>query len=101
MNIIKENRIIFLFGMTGVGKNYIGERLAKKLGWEFYDADTDFSAELIKHVKAVTVTEEMRDTYYSIVENRIDVIVKNTDINLGIYTETLLPLSIYMRMMIF
>jgi gluconokinase len=31
--------IILLMGVSGSGKTTIGQRLAKRLGWQFYDAD--------------------------------------------------------------
>lgn len=37
-------RVIVVMGVSGVGKTTIGKRLAKELGWSFFDAD-DFHPE--------------------------------------------------------
>lgn len=37
MLIKKDN--IFLIGPPGAGKSTIGQQLAKRLGWNFYDSD--------------------------------------------------------------
>ncbi len=31
--------VIVLFGVSGVGKTFLGQRLAMEVGWKFYDAD--------------------------------------------------------------
>lgn len=31
--------VVVLFGVSGAGKTYLGQRLAMELGWKFYDAD--------------------------------------------------------------
>jgi gluconokinase len=31
--------VIFIFGVSGVGKTTVGELLARELGWHFYEAD--------------------------------------------------------------
>ena len=37
----KPLRIIVLIGMPGSGKSTAGKRLARRLGWEFFDTDAD------------------------------------------------------------
>ena len=37
----KTNRQIFLIGFMGVGKTYLGEKLADRLNLEFYDIDRE------------------------------------------------------------
>lgn len=44
--------VLVLMGVSGVGKTTTGQRLAKKLGWEFRDADEFHPAENIEKMKS-------------------------------------------------
>jgi len=64
--------IFFLFGLLGVGKNFVGKVFAKEFGFTFYDADQDLT-EAMKEALAShqEFTEQMRDEYFEIVIGRI------------------------------
>jgi len=52
--------IYILFGEMGVGKNYVGEKLAKHLGCKFFDGDDALSSHLKEKVanhRPLTVEE--------------------------------------------
>ena len=42
--------IYLLFGEMGVGKNYVGERLAKYLNCPFFDGDTVITADMMRDI---------------------------------------------------
>lgn len=46
------NRIIIAYGEMGVGKNYVGERLADELGVKFIDGDSLLPPSMIEKVNA-------------------------------------------------
>ncbi len=53
--------VLVLMGVSGVGKTTTGQRLAKKLGWEFRDADEFHPAANIEKMKSgVPLTDEDR-----------------------------------------
>lgn len=53
--------IIILFGVTGAGKTTIGEELAARLGWVFYDADQFHPpANIEKMSRSIPLTDEDR-----------------------------------------
>jgi gluconokinase len=53
--------VIVIFGVTGVGKTTIGQLLAAKLGWTFYDADEFHSpANIEKLRRSIPLTDADR-----------------------------------------
>ena len=53
--------VIILMGPSGCGKTTIGERLNKKLGWNFYDADDYHSKENVEKMsQGFPLTDEDR-----------------------------------------
>lgn len=65
--------IIYLFGLTGSGKNYVGDLLAQHSGRRVYHADDDLTPEMRKALALRTgFTEEMRDEFFRIVAARIN-----------------------------
>jgi len=64
--------IIVLMGVAGSGKTTIGTRLAKTLGWSFFDAD-DFhsSANIEKMRRGMPLTEQDRQPWLRMLRERI------------------------------
>lgn len=58
-NQIQRQRV-FLLGLLGAGKTTIGAETARKIGWHFYDLDTQVAAELAvpEELALVTVGEQ-------------------------------------------
>jgi len=56
----RDIRVLFIFGMSGVGKNYIGDNLSTIMDIEFFDADNEFNSFEIEYLKKVTFTDDMR-----------------------------------------
>jgi gluconokinase len=65
--------ILVLMGVSGVGKTTTGQRLAKRLGWEFRDAD-DFHppANIAKMASGVPLTDEDRGPWLDAIGAWID-----------------------------
>ena len=64
--------IIFLFGLLGVGKNFVGKIFADEFGFTFYDADQDLTATMKEAIASHReFTEQMRDEYFEIVIGKI------------------------------
>jgi shikimate kinase len=51
------NRVIFLVGYRGSGKTTVGGVLARRLGWDFFDADTVLEAQHGKTIKDIFAAE--------------------------------------------
>ncbi len=64
MALIQNPLIVILMGVSGSGKTTIGELLAEKLGWLFYDGD-DFHPESNKEKmkRGIPLTDEDRDPW--------------------------------------
>src|SRR5512133_403441 len=59
--------IIFLFGLLGCGKNYVG-KILEEFGLHFYDADQDLTPPMKSAIANHQVfTDQMRDEYFDIV----------------------------------
>lgn len=43
--------VVILFGVSGAGKTVVGSRLARELGWTFYDADSFHSPDSIDKMR--------------------------------------------------
>ena len=53
--------VIILMGVSGAGKTTVGNRLARDLGWEFFDGDAFHPADnLDKMVEGIPLTDEDR-----------------------------------------
>jgi gluconate kinase len=63
--------IIFLFGLLGCGKNYVG-KLFEEFGFHLYDADQDLTRRMKSAIAHQQVfTEQMRDEYFKIVIRKV------------------------------
>lgn len=58
--------IWFLFGLSGAGKNYVGDLLSKQTGWPVYHADQDLTEEMrLALAQTRPFTDAMRDDYFA------------------------------------
>lgn len=65
-------KILFLFGLSGAGKSYVGNLIGELSGWHVYHADDDLTDEMILALKEQRpFTERMRDDYFPVVVERI------------------------------
>jgi gluconokinase len=70
--------IVFLFGLLGAGKNFVGKIFAEEFGFTFYDADQDLPAAMKEAIAGHReFTDRMRDEYFEIVIGRIAELKKN------------------------
>jgi len=54
--------LLILFGLSGAGKNFVGEILGKEFGYYFWDADTEISQDMRACIlNKQLITQEMRD----------------------------------------
>jgi gluconate kinase len=64
--------LLILFGLSGAGKNFVGEILAKEFDYYFWDADKDLpEAMRVKILKKELFTQDMRDELTDIMKDRI------------------------------
>lgn len=64
--------IFILFGIPGVGKNYVGRILSEQYGFHFYDADLDLTPDMRECIRLGQLyTDEMRDRFFEIVVHKI------------------------------
>ncbi|MCI0453593.1 MAG: gluconokinase [Candidatus Dadabacteria bacterium] len=72
MALVRDPLIVILMGVSGSGKTTIGELLAEKLGWMFYDGD-DFHPESNKEKmkRGIPLTDEDRDPWLNILKQLI------------------------------
>lgn len=70
-------RVILLMGVAGCGKTTIGQRLAKRLGWRFRDADSFHPQSNIDKMKSGTpLTDEDRVPWLDAIAAWIDECVR-------------------------
>ncbi len=63
---------LFLFGLAGAGKTYLGRLIAERFGYTAYDLDSDLTPEMREAIAAkLPYTEEMRDEFFDVVIRRI------------------------------
>ncbi len=64
--------LVFLFGLSGVGKSYVGRVLADRFGYVAYDLDSDLTPPMREAIAAhLPFTENMRDDFFDVVARRI------------------------------
>ncbi len=63
---------LFLFGIAGGGKSYVGNLIGRLAGWHVYHADDDLTDEMKLALAARRpFTEPMRDRFFAIVIDKI------------------------------
>jgi gluconokinase len=68
---------LILFGLSGSGKNYVGEIFAKHFEFYFWDADTVLPAEMRECInRQETFTQSMRDNFTAIIIHHINELKK-------------------------
>jgi gluconokinase len=64
--------VVIVCGVSGAGKTTVGELLAQKLGWQFYDADNFHSAANVEKMKnGIPLTDEDRQPWLETLRQRI------------------------------
>lgn len=64
--------ILFLFGLSGSGKSYVGNLIGELTGRHVYHADDDITDEMILALQEKRpFTNEMRDRYFPIVVEKV------------------------------
>ncbi len=63
---------LFLFGLSGAGKSFVGDLIGEQTGWFVYHADDDITNEMRLALKEKRpFTQEMRDRYFPIIVEKI------------------------------
>jgi len=64
--------VIFLFGLAGAGKNFVGDLLSRHSGRLVYHADTDIP-ESMRHAIAQkkNFTDQMRDEFFEVIRHKV------------------------------
>lgn len=71
-------KVLFLFGLSGAGKSYVGNLIGELADWHVYHADDDLTAEMILALdEQRPFTERMRDDYFPVVVERIRALQKD------------------------
>ena len=64
-------RALYLIGLAGVGKNYVGDLIGRLWNYHVYHADDDLPADMREAVdKNVLWTEEQVDGFYALIRRR-------------------------------
>jgi len=72
-----NDMVIILMGVSGSGKTTIGQLLAQRLSWTFYDGD-DFhpSANVEKMRNGIPLTDDDRDSWLTALQQLIDTLLQ-------------------------
>lgn len=76
--------IYVLFGPPGVGKTFIGQLVADKMGWHFFDADVLYDDELKYLLRSGKYTQEIRDRFVDKLVATTERLVADSDDNIVI-----------------
>ncbi len=70
-------KILFLFGLSGAGKSYVGNLIGEMADWYVYHADDDLTDDMLLALKEQrSFTEQMRDDFFPVVAERILALAK-------------------------
>lgn len=65
-------RLLFLFGVSGAGKTFVGDLISSKLGYFHYDLDQDLTPAMRGAIaEKRSFTEDERDEYFEVVRGRV------------------------------
>lgn len=71
--IEKDSPVLFLFGLSGAGKSYVGDLMSAHTGWPVYHADTDITPHMRQALAdARPFTDAMRDDYFALLPAYIE-----------------------------
>jgi gluconate kinase len=63
---------LFLFGLAGSGKSFVGNLIAERAGWHVYHADDDLTDEmLLALAEQRPFTGPMRDRFFALIVDKI------------------------------
>jgi gluconokinase len=71
MLLLNNMELVVLFGLPGAGKTFIGKLLQKEFGFYFYEGDNDMPQELKDAIVNETVTDRMRNNFFTVLISRI------------------------------
>ncbi|MBX7145318.1 MAG: adenylyl-sulfate kinase [Oligoflexia bacterium] len=64
--------VIFLYGLAGAGKSFVGDLVSHVFGWDLYHADQDLTPKMRQAIAEKRLfTPEMRDEYFQIIAKKI------------------------------
>lgn len=80
-----EQRVWFLYGLSGVGKSWVADRLGEHFGWPVYHADHDITPAMKQALaESRPFTPAMRDAYFEqlaiLIKQRLAAAGHNQDI---------------------
>ncbi|KPA50943.1 hypothetical protein [Photobacterium lucens] len=65
--------VLFLFGLSGAGKSYVGDVIGAHDDWFVYHADDDLTDEMLEVIQAEKpFTEEMRDNFFERISDKVN-----------------------------
>jgi gluconokinase len=69
--------LLFFFGLAGAGKTYVGQLVAQKFAYYFYDLDQDITPAMKQAIaEKRAFTDEIRDEYFQKISERISALQK-------------------------
>ncbi|HIF9431289.1 TPA: shikimate kinase [Photobacterium damselae] len=72
LNLTYAPNVLFLFGLSGAGKSYVGDVIGQHSGWHVYHADEDLTQEMRRVIsEQKPFTEQMRDDFFVKIVSRI------------------------------
>jgi gluconate kinase len=72
LDLSRAPPVIFLYGLSGAGKNFVGDLIAQHSDYHVHHADTDLTPRMREALSAQKhFTIEMLDEYFSIISDRI------------------------------